>query len=92
MPLDQVLSFLAFSVASAGTPGPSNTMIVASAASSGVVGGLRCSLGVSSGLGILLFSTSLGLSEAIIGHPLLVRIANIAAHALYRVAYRQCAG
>jgi threonine/homoserine/homoserine lactone efflux protein len=73
MAVDQAAAFLVFALVAAITPGPSNTMIVATAAASGWRGGLPCVLGASAGMGALLFSSALGLGQLIIAQPTLLR-------------------
>ena len=51
MTREQAVAFFLFSVAAAGTPGPSNVLLTAVGANVGVLRGLPCLLGV--GLGIL---------------------------------------
>ena len=48
---EQVVAFLLFAVAAAGTPGPSNLLLTATGAGVGVLRGLPCLLGVALGMG-----------------------------------------
>lgn len=72
MPLDQILAFALFSVAMAGTPGPSNTLLTATGASVGVVRGLPAILGVAIGMAVLMFVVSIGLGALILSIPWLL--------------------
>jgi threonine/homoserine/homoserine lactone efflux protein len=76
MTVDQGAAFFVFALVAAITPGPSNTMIVATAAASGLRGGLPCVLGASAGMGTLLFCSALGLGQLIIAQPILLRVLN----------------
>jgi threonine/homoserine/homoserine lactone efflux protein len=76
MALDQAAAFLVFALVAAITPGPSNTMIVATASAAGWRRGLPCVLGASAGMGALLFSSALGLGQLVIAQPMLLRALN----------------
>jgi threonine/homoserine/homoserine lactone efflux protein len=76
MTVDQSAAFLVFALVAAITPGPSNTMIVATAAASGLRGGLPCVLGASAGMGTLLLCSALGLGQLIVAQPTLLRALN----------------
>jgi threonine/homoserine/homoserine lactone efflux protein len=52
------------------TPGPSNIMLTAAGARAGVLGGLPCLLGVTTGMGVMMFVVPLGLGSLVLGHPL----------------------
>jgi threonine/homoserine/homoserine lactone efflux protein len=67
--LEQAVAFLAFSVAAAGTPGPSNALLAATGASVGVRRGLPCLLGVTLGMGVMMFAVAFGLGSVILDHP-----------------------
>lgn len=69
MTLEQALAFFLFSVAAAGTPGPSNALLTAAGASVGVLRGLPCLLGVSLGMGLMMFVVAFGLGSVILHHP-----------------------
>jgi threonine/homoserine/homoserine lactone efflux protein len=58
MTQDHALAFIAFSVAAAGTPGPSNTLLTATAANVGVVRGLPALAGVAVGMAALIRGAS----------------------------------
>jgi len=76
MTLDQAAAFLVFALVAAITPGPSNTMIVATASVSGWWRGLPCMLGASAGMGTLLFCSALGLGQLVIARPMLLKALN----------------
>jgi threonine/homoserine/homoserine lactone efflux protein len=68
------VAFLLFAVAAAVTPGPSNIMLTAAGAQAGVLRGLPCLLGVSTGMGVMMFVVPLGLGGLVLAHPLILRI------------------
>jgi threonine/homoserine/homoserine lactone efflux protein len=72
MSMEQVLGFLIFALVAAVTPGPSNIMLTAVGAQTGVVPGLPCLLGVSTGMGLMMFLVPLGLGSLVLRHPLAV--------------------
>ncbi len=76
MTLDQAVAFLVFALVAAITPGPSNTMIVATGSAVGIWRGLPCLLGSSVGMGTLLFCSALGLGQLVIGHPMVLKALN----------------
>jgi threonine/homoserine/homoserine lactone efflux protein len=76
MTLDQAAAFLVFALVAAITPGPSNTMIVATGSAVGAWRGLPCVLGASTGMGALLFCSALGLGQLITAQPMLLRALN----------------
>jgi len=69
---EHAFAFFLFSVAAAGTPGPSNTLLTATGASVGVLRGLPCLLGVALGMGVMMFVVAFGLGSVILHHPLLL--------------------
>jgi threonine/homoserine/homoserine lactone efflux protein len=69
MTTDQILAFLLFAIAAAGTPGPSNVLLLATGARVGVVRGFPCLLGVSGGMGIMMFAVALGLGTLVVDSP-----------------------
>src|SRR5688572_12665005 len=69
MTAEQAAGFLLFSVAAAGTPGPSNVLLTATGAHVGVLRGLPCLLGVALGMAAMMFSVSFGLGSAVLGRP-----------------------
>ena len=58
------------------TPGPSNIMLTAAGAHAGVVRGLPCLFGVTTGMGLMMFVVPLGLGSLVLTHPLLLRMLN----------------
>ena len=73
MTLEQGLTFFAFSVAAAGTPGPSNVLLTATGANVGVLRGLPCLLGVAMGMASMMFVVAFGLGSLILDHPLVLQ-------------------
>lgn len=69
MTTGQAVAFLLFAVAAAGTPGPSNVMLTATGAQVGVLRGLPCLFGQTTGMGLMLFVVLSGLGSLILGHP-----------------------
>lgn len=69
MTAEQAVGFLLFSVAAAGTPGPSNVLLTATGAHVGVVRGLPCLLGVAFGMAVMIFTVAFGLGSVILNHP-----------------------
>lgn len=74
MTLEQAIAFFVFSVAAAGTPGPSNALLTATGANVGVVRGLPALLGVSLGMGLMMFLVAFGLGSLILGNPLILTV------------------
>ena len=70
MTLEQAVAFLIFAVVAAVTPGPSNVMLTAAGARGGVAGGSPCLLGVTVGMGSMMFLVPLGMGSLVLGHPL----------------------
>ena len=66
------MAFLVFAVVAAVTPGPSNVMVMAAGAQAGIVRGMPCLLGVSTGMGLMMFLVPLGLGSLVLGHPWLL--------------------
>jgi threonine/homoserine/homoserine lactone efflux protein len=69
MAIDRLAAFFVFAVVAAITPGPSNLMLTAAGAQAGVVRGLPCLLGVTTGMGAMMFVVPLGLGRLVLGHP-----------------------
>ena len=69
---EQTLAFLAFAVAAAGTPGPSNALLTATGAAVGVLRGLPALFGVAFGMGLMLFLVAFGLGSVILESALLL--------------------
>jgi threonine/homoserine/homoserine lactone efflux protein len=74
MPLEQMIAFLMFSVAAAGTPGPSNAILTATGANVGVLRGLPCLFGVVLGMGLMMFVVAFGLGSLILNHPTILEV------------------
>ena len=72
MTLDQGFAFFLFSVAAAGTPGPSNALLTATGANVGVRRGLPCLFGVAIGMGLMMFLVAFGLGSVILHHPVVL--------------------
>ena len=70
------MAFFLFAVVAAVTPGPSNIMLTAAGAQSGIRKGLPCLLGVASGMGLMMFLVPLGLGSLVLQQPILVRALN----------------
>jgi threonine/homoserine/homoserine lactone efflux protein len=71
--LEQAVAFVVFSVAAAGTPGPSNALLTATGANVGVLRGLPCLLGVTLGMGSMMFLVAFGLGSVILDNPAVLR-------------------
>jgi len=69
MMTERTVAFLLFAVVAAVTPGPSNIMLTAAGAQAGVVRGLPCLLGVTTGMGFMMFVVPLGLGGVVLRHP-----------------------
>jgi threonine/homoserine/homoserine lactone efflux protein len=72
MTLEQAIAFFLFSVAAAGTPGPSNALLTATGANVGVLRGLPCLFGIAIGMGLMMFVVAFGLGSVILGSPALL--------------------
>lgn len=73
MTTEQAVAFLLFAVVAAATPGPSNVMLTATGAQVGVLRGLPCLLGVTTGMGLMLFLSLFGLGSFLAGGSPLLR-------------------
>jgi threonine/homoserine/homoserine lactone efflux protein len=73
MTLEQAIAFLAFSVAAAGTPGPSNVLLTATGANVGVLRGLPCLFGVALGMAVMMFVVAFGLGSVILDNPVVLK-------------------
>jgi threonine/homoserine/homoserine lactone efflux protein len=69
-----VLAFVLFAFVAAVTPGPSNVMLVAAGAQAGVLRGLPCLLGVTTGMALMMFLVPLGLGSLVLGHPVTLTV------------------
>jgi hypothetical protein len=67
------VAFLLFAVVAAVTPGPSNIMLTTAGARVGVLRGLPCLLGVTTGMGAMMFVVPLGLGSLVLEHPLVLK-------------------
>src|SRR2546423_9670204 len=76
MTSDQAAAFLLFAVAAAGTPGPSNVLLTATGANVGVLRGLPCLLGVTVGMGVMMFVVAFGLGSVVLANPIVLRALN----------------
>jgi threonine/homoserine/homoserine lactone efflux protein len=72
MTTEQAVAFLLFAVVAAVTPGPSNVMLTAAGANTGVLRGLPTLLGVTSGMGLMMFLVPLGLGSLVLAQPLVL--------------------
>jgi len=76
MSTEQIAAFVLFAVVAAVTPGPSNVMLTAAGANGGVVRGLPCLIGVTTGMGLMMFVVPLGLGSLILRNPLVLKALN----------------
>ena len=65
----QALGFLAFAVVAAITPGPSNIILASTGANAGIRRGLPCLLGVTLGMGLMMFDVAFGLGSVVLDRP-----------------------
>jgi threonine/homoserine/homoserine lactone efflux protein len=70
----RLLAFVTFSAVVAGTPGPSNALLIAVGARAGVRRGLASLLGQVAGMGTMLFAITLGLGNVLLAHPLALQV------------------
>src|SRR5258705_2998532 len=73
MTTEQAVAFLIFAVVAAVTPGPSNVMLTAAGANAGILRGLPCLFGVSTGMGLMMFLVPLGLGSLVLSNPLVLQ-------------------
>ena len=76
MTVDQAIAFLLFAVVAAGTPGPSNVMLTATGAIVGIFRGIPCLLGVTLGMGFMMFVVAYGLGSIVLGEPIVLKVLN----------------
>src|SRR5207247_21846 len=69
---EQIAAFLVFAVVAAVTPGPSNIMLTTAGAHAGVLKGIPCLLGVTTGMGLMMFVVPFGLGSLVLEHPLVL--------------------
>ena len=74
MTTEQAVAFLVFAIVAAVTPGPSNVMLTTAGANAGVWRGLPCLLGVTAGMGLMMFLVPLGLGSLVLGNPIALRV------------------
>jgi len=74
MTAEQTVAFFMFSVAAAGTPGPSNALLTATGANAGVLRGLPCLFGVAIGMGLMMFVVAFGLGSLILRNPVVLEV------------------
>jgi threonine/homoserine/homoserine lactone efflux protein len=74
MDWDQAAAFAVFVLVAAGTPGPSNVLLLATGANAGVVRGFPCLLGVTLGMGAMMFAVAFGLGSIIVGNDTLISV------------------
>ena len=70
----QVAAFATFSAVVAGTPGPSNTLLTAVGARVGARRGFPSLLGQVAGMGVMMFTITLGLGNLLLAHPLALQV------------------
>ena len=63
------MAFVLFAVVAAVTPGPSNIMLTSAGARAGVLRGLPCLLGVTTGMAVMMFIVPFGLASLVLAHP-----------------------
>jgi threonine/homoserine/homoserine lactone efflux protein len=86
---EQFVAFLAFTIAAAATPGPSNTLLTATGAQRGLRRGLPALLGASIGMGTLMFVVTLGLGAVVLGNELVLMLVKLSGAAfLGRLAWK----
>jgi threonine/homoserine/homoserine lactone efflux protein len=72
MTREQIIAVLVFSLAAAGTPGPSNVLLTATGATVGVLRGLPALLGVAIGMAWMIFLVAFGVGSVILTNPLVL--------------------
>ena len=65
----QALGFLAFAVVAAITPGPSTIILASTGANAGIRRGVPCLLGVTLGMGLMMFVVAFGLGSVVLDRP-----------------------
>ena len=74
MTTGQVAAFLLCAVSAAGTPGPGNAILMATAAQVGVARGLPAPVGQTTGMGLMLFLVLAGLGSAFLPATALAKL------------------
>ncbi len=82
MTVDQTAAFAGFALVMAGTPGPSNTLLTATAAQVGILRGIPALLGVALSMAALIFAVSLGLGAVLAATPAILLVLRIAGAAV----------
>ena len=72
----QAFGFLAFAVVAAITPGPSNIILASAGANAGIRRGLPCLLGVTLGMGLMMFAVAFGLGSVVLDRPAILTALN----------------
>jgi threonine/homoserine/homoserine lactone efflux protein len=67
---EHIVAFVLFAFVAAITPGPSNIILMSMGAHVGVVRGLPCLIGVTFGMGFMIFLVALGLGRLVLAHPI----------------------
>jgi len=67
---EHIVAFVLFAFVAAITPGPSNIILMSMGAHVGVVRGLPCLIGVTFGMGFMMFLVALGLGRLVLAHPI----------------------
>lgn len=73
MTAEQALAFFLFALVAAGTPGPSNLLLTTVGANVGVLRGLPSLLGVTFGMGFMMFVVAFGLGKLVLGNALIMQ-------------------
>lgn len=71
---DQAIAFVLFAASAAITPGPSNVILASTGASAGVIRGISTLLGVTLGMGFMIFIVSIGLGTLVTESSLLLEL------------------
>src|SRR5215212_11267526 len=74
MTTDQAIGFIVFALVAAITPGPSNIILASTGANVGIVRGLPSLLGVSLGMGLMMFVVAFGLGSVVLESALLLHL------------------
>jgi threonine/homoserine/homoserine lactone efflux protein len=72
-----LVAFIAFTVAAAATPGPSNTLLATTGAQRGLLRGVPALVGASAGMATLMAFVMLGLGTVILEIPLLLTVVRV---------------
>lgn len=74
MTAEHMIGFLLFALVAAITPGPSNLILTSTGASVGVLRGLPSLLGVTIGMGVMMFLIAFGLGSAVLASPVIIQV------------------